>query len=313
MGVTDFTTAGRRGFGLPGTMVGHQAAMAGTSVVHRRVDIGGVDTFYREAGPADAPVLLLPHGYPSSSFQFRGLMSALADRWRSVAPDYPGFGYSAAPAGFEYTFDAYAGFLQRFTETLRLDRYVVYLQDYGSQFGLRLAMAAPERVAGLVVQNGDIYEDEHGPKYTPLKRLWKESAGFERYLPHVTEDGFRDEFVGELPPALVDRVSPDLWRLSWAQVGTPVRREGLARLLADQPSTLAWFDRQQEYLRRHRPPAVIVWGVNDGYMPEGAARAYLRDLPEAELHLFDGGHWLLETHLDEVVTVLHRFLARVYG
>lgn len=197
--------------------------MADTSVAHRRVDVDGVDTFYREAGPADAPVVLLPHGYPSSSFQFRG------------------------------------------------------------------------------------------PKYAPLKRLWKESAGFERYLPHVTEDGFRGEFVGELPPELVARVSPDLWRLSWAQVGTPARREGLARLLADQPSTLAWFGRQQEYLRRHQPPAVIVWGVNDGYMPEAAARAYLRDLPEAELHLFDGGHWLLETHLDEVVTVLRRFLPRAYG
>lgn len=289
--------------------------MANTSVAHRRVDVDGVDTFYREAGPADAPVMLLPHGYPSSSFQFRGVLPALADRWRLVAPDYPGFGFSATPdpAQFGYTFDAYAGFLQRLTEVLRLTRYVIYLHDYGSQFGLRLAMAAPERVAGLVVQNGDIYEDEHGPKYAPLKRLWSESAGFERYLPHVTEDGFRDEFLGELPPELVERVSPDLWRLSWAQVGVPARREGLARLLADQPSTLGWFGRQQEYLRRHRPPTVIVWGVNDGYMPDGAARAYLRDLPEAELHLLDGGHWLLETHLDEVVTVLRRFLFGVYG
>lgn len=301
---------------MPDPLVGHGPGMVETSVAHRTIDVDGVDTFYRVAGPAGAPVVLLPHGYPSSSFQFRELLPALADRWRLVAPDYPGFGYSTAPdpGRFEYTFDAYAGFLQRFTEVLGLARYVLYLQDYGSQFGLRLAMAAPERVAGLVIQNGDIYEDQHGPKYAPLKRLWEESAGPDRYLPQVSEDGFRDEFVGELPPELTERVSPDLWRLAWAQVGgVPARREGLARLLADQPSTVKWFDRQQEYLRRHRPPVVIVWGVNDGYMPEGAARAYLRDVPEAELHLFDGGHWLLETHLADVVAVLRRFLSRVHG
>ncbi|RLP90062.1 alpha/beta fold hydrolase [Micromonospora sp. CV4] len=289
--------------------------MADIAVRHRTVEVDGITIFYREAGATDAPVVLLPHGYPSSSFQFRHLLPALADRWRAVAPDYPGFGYSDTPdpGRFAYTFDAHADLLRRFTETLELTRYVIYLQDYGSQFGLRLAMAAPERVAGLIIQNGDIYPDQHGPKYEPLKQFWREPTdeGRDRLAAAINEEGFRREFLGELPDRLTDRVSPDLWRFSGALVADPRRRDAWLRLLADQGSTVAWFARQQEYLRTRRPPTLIVWGPHDGYMPAGAARAYLRDLPDADLHLLDGGHWLLETHLDEVVRLVRDFLARV--
>ncbi|GAA3395836.1 alpha/beta fold hydrolase [Cryptosporangium minutisporangium] len=287
------------------------------SISHRTVDVGGIRTFYREAGAADAPVVLLPHGYPSSSFQYRHLLPLLADRWRLVAPDYPGFGYSETPdpERFAYTFDGYARFLREFTDQLGLERYVIYLQDYGSQFGLRLAMAAPDRVAGLVLQNGDIYEDQHGPKYAPLEEYWHDPTpeGRDRIAAAVTEEGFRGEFVGEVPDHLADRISPDLWRLSWSGVERePHRRDRLVDLLTDQGSTVPWFARQQEYLRTHRPPTLVVWGVHDGYMPAGAARAYLRDLPDAELHLLDGGHWLLETHLAEVASLMRGFLARVH-
>jgi pimeloyl-ACP methyl ester carboxylesterase len=283
-------------------------------IAHRRTTVNGIDVFYREAGPADAPVLLLPHGYPCSSFQFRNLMPALADRWRTVAPDFPGFGYSATPAGFPYTFDAHAAFLQDFVTTLGLDRYVIWLHDYGSQHGLRLAMARPERVAGLIIQNGDIYEDRHGPKYAPLKEFWDNPTpeGRAKLAAAVSLDGFRDEFRGEVPAEVAERISPDLWTLSWAQLNTPERREHLTTLLADQRNTRTWFGRQQAYLREHRPPTLIVWGPEDGYMPAGAAEAYRRDLPDAELHLFDGGgHWLLETHLAEVLDVVRPFLDRV--
>ncbi len=146
-----------------------------SSVKHRQIEIDGIDTFYREAGSEDAPVVLLPHGYPSSSFQFRHFMPALADRWRLIAPDFPGFGYSDTPDGtsFAYTFDGYADFLDRFATILSLTRYALYLHDYGSQIGLRLAMKAPERIAALIIQNGDIYEDELGPKYDGLKDYWR--------------------------------------------------------------------------------------------------------------------------------------------
>ncbi|MFG1793565.1 alpha/beta fold hydrolase [Nocardia sp. NPDC049149] len=279
---------------------------------HRRCAVDGIDIFYREAGPADGPVVLLPHGYPSSSFEFRNLMPALADRWRTIAPDLPGFGYSEAPADFSYTFDGYSAFLRRFTEVLDLQEYVIYLHDYGSQFGLRLAMDAPKRVRGLIVQNGDIYEDQHGPKYAPLKRFWNNPTdeGRAALTAAVTEEGFRGEFIGELPEHLADRVSPDLWVLSWSVTRTPERRANLVNLLADQRHTVPWFARQQAYLREHRPPTLIVWGRHDGYMPEGAAHAYHRDHPDAELHILDGGHWLLETHLDEVVELTRDFLQR---
>jgi pimeloyl-ACP methyl ester carboxylesterase len=285
-------------------------------VHHRRVTVDGIDTFYREAGPAaDAPVVLLPHGYPCSSYAYRNLMAALGDRWRLVAPDLPGFGYSATPSpdDFAYTFDAYADFLQSFVAALQLKRYVIWLHDYGSQFGFRLALTKPERVAGLVIQNGDIYEDAFGPKYEFLKESWHNPGpdSRRRIAQHVTLGGFESEFKGELPNDVADRISPDLWMLHWSLMSTPDRVANLIRLLEDQPSTLEWFPKEQAYLREYRPPALVVWGPHDGYMPEKSARAYHRDLPDAPLHLLGGGHWLLETHLNEVVPLVEEFLSHL--
>jgi pimeloyl-ACP methyl ester carboxylesterase len=282
-------------------------------VRHHRITVDDIDTFYREAGPADAPVLLLPHGYPASSYVFRDLMAALGGRWRTVAPDMPGFGYSATPSAdrFGYTFDAYADFLQRFADATGLERYAVWLHDYGSQFGFRLALSRPEQISGLVIQNGDIYADAFGPKYDFLKELWDNPgpASRRRIAEHVTLAGFESEFRGELPDDVADRVSPDLWTLHWTLMNTPERLANLIHLLEDQPSTLDWFPEEQAYLREHRPPALIVWGPHDGYMPEDSARAYHRDLPDASLHLLGGGHWLLQTHLGEVVPLVDEFLS----
>ncbi|TXG92788.1 alpha/beta hydrolase [Rhodococcus rhodnii] len=273
--------------------------------------IAGVDTFVRTAGPPDAPVLLLPHGYPCSSYEFRDLMPALADRWRTVAPDLPGFGYSADP-DFPSTFADYATWLGRFADEFGLDRYALWLHDYGSQIGLELAMSAPERVTALIVQNGDIYEDVHGPKYAPLKQFWENPTDAARaeIATNISQDGFRDEFVGEVDETVARRVPPDLWTLHWTLMDTPVRRARILELIENQASTLDRFALQQRYLREHTPPTLIVWGPQDGYMPEESARAYLRDLPDALLHLVpDGGHWLLETHLDDVVPRVREFLA----
>lgn len=286
-------------------------------VAHRRITVDGIETFYREAGPAGAPTLLLPHGYPASSYVYRNLLGVLGRRWHLIAPDLPGFGYSATPSPdeFGYTFDAYAAFLRSFVDTAGLDRYAIWLHDYGSQFGFRLALSAPERVAGLVIQNGDIYEDALGPKYAFLRESW-DSPGPDsrrRIAEHVTLGGFEREFRGELPDDVADRISPDLWTLHWSLMSSPQRIANLIRLLEDQPNTLAWFPRQQAYLREHQPPALIVWGPHDGYMPEKSARAYHRDLPDAPLHLLDGGHWLLETHLDEVSVLVDEFLEEVYA
>jgi pimeloyl-ACP methyl ester carboxylesterase len=284
-------------------------------VHHRRITVDGIDTFYREAGPPEGLVLLLPHGYPASSFVYRQLMAALGGRCHLIAPDMPGFGYSATPSPdeFAYTFDAYAEFLRSFVDAMNLQRYVVWLHDYGSQFGFRLALSAPERIAGLIIQNGDIYADAFGPKYDFLKKMW-ENPGADarrRIAQHVTLRGFESEFRGELPADVADRISPDLWTLHWSLMSTPERVANLIHLLEDQPSTLDWFGKEQAYLREHKPPTLIVWGPHDGYMPEQSARAYHRDLPHAPLHLLGGGHWLLETHLGEVVPLVEEFLSHL--
>ena len=190
-----------------------------THVLHRRARIDGVDAFYREAGPPDAPVLLLPHGYPCSSYEFRNLMPRLADRWRLLAPDYPGAGYSGTPDDFDYSFDGYAEFLDGFARTLGVDRFALYLHDFGSPIGARLAIKAPERVLALIIQNGDIpYEDSLGPKYADIEKTWTapESEMRASLAQAVTEANFQEEFLNDLPPKLAEAISPDLWKLHWS-------------------------------------------------------------------------------------------------
>lgn len=279
-------------------------------IKHCRVSAGGVDTFYRESGRPDAPVLLLPHGYPCSSFEFRNLMPELADNWRLIAPDYPGFGYSESPSGFPYTFDGLAKWLDTFVEAIKLDRFVIYLHDFGSPIGARLSIMKPERIVGQIIQNGDIpYEDALGPKYADIEKFWclPDDQMRAELRKAVTEENFREEFLNDVRPDLVPLISPDLWKLH-AGLTTETRRDMAAQLLSDLKENRRWFPAHRSYLRKYRPPTIIIWGPQDHYMPEKSARAYLRDLPDAELHLLDGGHWLLETNLDEVVPIIRRFL-----
>lgn len=281
-------------------------------VQHRSVDLDCVTVFLREAGPASAPALLLPHGYPCSSYEFRQLIPALADRWHLIAPDFPGCGYSGTPDQFRYDFDGYADFLDRLMQRLDVPRFALYLHDFGSQIGLRLAIARPQSITALVIQNGDIYEDALGPKYEPLQAYFRNPTAEARakLAEAVSEEGFKDEFLNEVSPEVAARIPPDLWRLHWSLM-TPRREQIAVDVIAGLKDNLDWFPRYQAYLREHQPPTLIVWGPKDGYMPEPSARAYLRDLPKAELHLLpDGGHWLLETHLDEVARRMRDFLSR---
>jgi pimeloyl-ACP methyl ester carboxylesterase len=283
-------------------------------VRHKRAPIAGVDTFYREAGRADAPLLLLPHGYPCSSYEFRNLMPALADRWRLLAPDFPGSGYTREPPGFQHDFDGYSTFLEQFADAMGASRFALYLHDFGGWIGLRLAMRQPERIAALIIQNNDIYEDALGPKYAGLKDIWNmdRAKGLAKLREFVSLDHFRDEFLNDVRPELADRIPPDMWELHWPLM-TEERRENAARIIYDLKDNLAWFPRYRAYLKEHHPPVLIVWGPQDGYMPAESARAYLRDRPDAELHLLYGGHWLLETSLAEVTPLMRNFLQSVHA
>lgn len=197
-------------------------------------------------------------------------------------------------------------------QALGLYHYALWLHDYGSQIGLRHAIAHPDRIASLIIQNGDIYEDVLGPKYATIKAWWEDKTP-EKHRPleeAVSEEGFRAEFVGEVGGDVAERVPPDLWKLHWPLMDTPVRRKLSIGLMEKLEANLAWFPRYQAYLRQHRPPTLIVWGPEDGYMPAESARAYRRDLPDAELHLLDGaGHWLLETHFGVALPLVRAFLA----
>jgi len=237
-------------------------------------------------------------------------MPLLADKWRLVAPDYPGFGCSDDAMDFPHTFDGYARWLNTFVEAMKLDRFAIFLHDFGSPIGARLSIMNPARIVGQIIQNGDIpYEDALGPKYADIEKLWSLPDGeMQAELFHaVTEKNFQEEFLNDVRSEMIPLIPPDLWKMHWS-LTTEGRREIAAHLLADLKANRRWFPTHREYLVTYRPPTTIIWGPQDHYMPEDSARAYLRDLPNASLYLLDGGHWLLETNLHEVAQIMRRFL-----
>ncbi|ANM07200.1 alpha/beta hydrolase family protein (plasmid) [Rhizobium phaseoli] len=233
----------------------------------------------------------------------------------SDCPDFPGAGYSGTPDDFDYSFDGYAAWLEAFVGAVDVDRFALYLHDFGSPIGARLAIRDPGRITALIIQNGDIpYEDALGPKYADIEATWSlPPAEMRKALADaISEETFKEEFLNDLPPPLAETIPPDLWKLHWSLV-TPRRKEVAIDLIAGLEENRAWFPAHRKYLRENRPPTLIVWGPNDHYMPEKSARAYLRDLPDAELHLLGGGHWLLETHLEPVTALIRDFLGRVHA
>jgi pimeloyl-ACP methyl ester carboxylesterase len=282
-------------------------------VRHASVSLGGVEIFYREAGPRDAPGLLLLHGFPSSSFMFRHLLPALGDRWRVVAPDYPGFGASdfPSPETFDYTFANLAAVVGDFTDAIRLDTYAIYIQDYGAPIGLRLALERPERVTALIVQNGNAYAEGLSPAWDPLKTYWSEpsAANRERLREWLTAEGIREQYVAGVPEALVERLSPDTWTVDWLRLTRPGNIDVQLDLFGDYASNVALYPQIQALLRAHQWPTLVVWGRFDPFFTVDGARAYTRDAPEAAVHLLDAGHFALETHWPQIAALMRDFLA----
>ncbi|GGV31405.1 alpha/beta hydrolase [Kitasatospora herbaricolor] len=278
---------------------------------HRYAEVGGLRIFYREAGPADAPTLLLLHGFPSASHQFRRLFDALGSRFRLIAPDYPGFGFSDSPppADFRYSFDGLADVVEDFCLALGLDRFAMYIFDFGAPVGLRLATRRPEWITGLVVQNGNAYEEGLSDLARDFiaERPGVEGAE-ERVRALLTLDMTRGQYEGgTTDPAAV---APDSWTLDQHFLDLPGRKDIQVELALDYHSNLGHYPAWQEWLRTAQPPTLIVWGRGDAFFTEPGARAYLRDVPGADLHLFDTGHFALEENLPEIAPLIADFLDR---
>ncbi len=277
--------------------------------------VDGNRIFYREAGSKASPAILLLHGFPASSHMFRNLIPELSGRYHVVAPDLPGFGFSDAPdpRQFRYTFDHLAAAIDRFTDTIGLERYAIYIFDYGAPVGLRLALAHPERITAIVSQNGNAYEEGLSQGWNPIQKYWSEPTDENRAAlrAFLTPAATRSQYLHGVHDEKL--IAPEVWELDSALLARPGNDEIQLDLFLDYASNVALYPRFQEYFRAGRPPILAVWGKNDPFFLPRGAEAFRRDNPDAEVRLFDTGHFALETHHLEIAAAIRDFLDRKLG
>ena len=286
-----------------------------SSIRYRRTEVDGFKIFFREAGRAGAPKLLLLHGFPSAGHMFRDLIPQLADRFHIVAPDLPGFGQSDMPARekFDYTFDNIARVIERFTEFVGLDRFALYVFDYGAPTGFRMAVRHPERITAIISQNGNAYEEGLSEGWTPIRAYWEDASQANRkalrafLTPETTSWQYTH---GVTDPTTV---SPDGQNLDNFYLARPGADEVQLDLFGDYKSNVALYPSFQQYFRTHKPSLLAVWGKNDPFFLPPGAEAFRRDIPEAEIRFFDTGHFALETHHAEIARVIGDFLSKYAG
>ncbi|TIT80353.1 MAG: alpha/beta hydrolase [Mesorhizobium sp.] len=276
---------------------------------YRTVDVDGFSIFYREAGKPGAPKLLLLHGFPSSSHMFRDLIPLLADRFHIVAPDLPGFGRSDMPEAraFTYTFDHIADIIDRFTEVVGFDRYALYVFDYGAPTGFRLALKHPERIAAIISQNGNAYEEGLSDGWNPIRAYWQDPsrANREALRGFLRPEATAWQYMHGAPE---NAVSPDGYSLDNFYLTRPGAHEVQLDLFGDYKSNIALYPAFQAYFRTHKPPFLAAWGRNDAFFLPPGAEAFKRDISEAVVRFFDTGHFALETHAKEIAAAIDDFL-----
>lgn len=281
------------------------------STTFRYASVSGVNLFYREAGPKAAPTIILLHGYPSSSRMYDPLIPLLADRYHLIAPDYPGFGHSEAPppSHYRYTFDQLAETMGALVEQLDVDRYVLFMQDYGGPVGLRMALAHPQRIRALIVQNANSYEEGLGPKWAGIAKYWASPTDHpEQVEAFMSLEAAKQRHVGNSPHP--ERYDPDTWTDEFALLSRPGQHEIQAALLYDYRTNVAAYAAWQAWLRQHVPPTLVMWGRYDPSFIVPGALAYARDIPDAEIHILEAGHFALDEQRDEVAQLTRGFLAR---
>jgi pimeloyl-ACP methyl ester carboxylesterase len=278
--------------------------------VHR-VEADGIQVFYREAGDVAAPVVLLLHGFPASSFMFRDLIPRLADSYRVIAPDLPGFGFTDVPSKRKYTysFDALAGTVQAFTDALGLNRYAIYVFDYGAPTGFRLATGHPERITAIISQNGNAYEEGLGDAWEPIRTYWSTPTAENREVIRqaiLNLEGTRWQYTHGV--ANPESVPPESYTLDTALLERPGNKEIQLDLFLDYASNVKLYPKFQEYLRKSQPPLLAIWGKNDPFFIPAGAEAYRKDLPNAQIQFLDTGHFATETHSVEIAAAIKEFL-----
>lgn len=296
--------------GLPSTPLTAGVSAADLQVHHRFEQVGDVKVFYREAGPRDAPIVLLLHGYAASSFMYRNLIPLLADGYRVIAPDLPGFGFTEAPARrqYDYTFDQLAKTIGQFTRQLGLDRYAMQVFDYGAPVGWRLAAEHPARISAIISQNGNAYEEGLGTGWAPIQKYWKDpsQANRDALREFATPASIRWQYLEGVPDQTL--VAPDAIALEGHLVSRPGNTDVQLDLLLDYASNVQKYPEFQAYFRKHQPPLLAVWGKNDPFFLPAGAEAWKRDIPGADVRFYDTGHLALETHGAEIGAVIRRFL-----
>lgn len=281
-------------------------------IFNRTVLVDGVKIFYREAGDKKNPSILLLHGFPTSSIMFKNLMVVLSEKFHLIAPDYPGFGFSDFPLmkDFEYSFENISIYIDRFAQEIKLTSFTIYLHDYGCPIGLRICLKNPEKIERLIVQNGNSYSEGLGPQWDETKDYWKNPTKEKKkkVSAFLSKEGTKEQYFAGLPTELIQHVSPESWIIDWERMSRPRNVNMQFKLNCSYQTNIEMFGSFQEYFRKYQPPSLIIWGRYDAFFDVAEAICYKRDLPEAEIHILDGGHMALETNFDQVVELIDKFM-----